>query len=143
MAEDNRTTQSMIGKERVVQAVDNLYPSPQDRANSIWRIIRTDPSLSNMTDWDLLCFCVEYIAMQSQQFLFIEKEAKHLSNLLYTAHYFDRTTDNDKSSHISDDSRSRWRQSGTKFGDTNTGSVSQRKSEILGDLTIEKGNDVG
>lgn len=133
-------------KATIIEAVDNLYPSPQARANTIWAIIQTVPSLRNLSEWDLLCFCVEYIAMQSQQFLFIEEEAKHLVNLLYTAHYFDRTTDNDKSSRSSNISGREFTGAdaiGNKPVNSNQESIGERKSEIIGDLIIEKGSDAG
>src|SRR5678815_1663124 len=84
MARDGEIDQ----RQKLIELVDIKYPSPQDRANAIWGIIRSDKLLANMTDWDLLCFCVEYIAMQSQQFLYFQETAKRLNNLLYTAHYY-------------------------------------------------------
>lgn len=133
-------------KASIIEAVDNLYPSPQNRAYSVWAKIQASPSLRNLSEWDMLCFCVEYIAMQSQQFLFIEDEAKHLVNLLYTAHYFDRTTDDNKSTrgtNIGDRDFIGASAIGNKSGVVDSKPKSEGKSEIIGDLIIEKGSDAG
>jgi len=138
MARDGEIDQ----RQKLIELVDIKYPSPQDRANAIWGIIRSDKLLANMTDWDLLCFCVEYIAMQSQQFLFFQEPAKHLNNLLYTAHYYVHDNDAYKSTSITYPGSS-----GNGIGDkpfnTESREKSEGKSEINSDLIVEKGSNVG
>jgi len=138
MARDGEIDQ----RQKLIELVDIKYPSPQDRANAIWGIIRSDKLLANMTDWDLLCFCVEYIAMQSQQFLFFQEPAKHLNNLLYTAHYYVHDDDTYKSTSITYPGSS-GNGLGNKPFNTEQRKESEGKSEIIGDLIIEKGSNVG
>lgn len=76
-----------------LEAIDKLFPGPNERAHEIWSLIGSHPDLIERTDWDWLCFCVEFIAMQSQQFNYLESIAKSLSRLIYTAHYHDRNSD--------------------------------------------------
>ena len=135
-------------KASIIEAVDNLYPSPQSRAYSVWALIQANPRLRSLSEWDMLCFCVEYIAMISPKFLFIEDEAKQMVNLLYTAHYFDRKTDYDKSTGSTnignrEFSGSSHIDAGNQSVDSGSSQESERKSEVLGDLIIEKGSDVG
>lgn len=80
-----------------IEAIDKLFPGPNERAHEIWSLIGSHPDLIERTDWDWLCFCVEFIAMQSQQFPYLEELAKELNRLLYIAHYNDRYSDAAKS----------------------------------------------
>ena len=83
-------------QQQLMELVDKQFASPSERAHEIWSIISATPALIEKTDWDLLCFCVEYIGMKSQDWKWLEEDAKKLNRLIYTAHYLDRETDADK-----------------------------------------------
>lgn len=69
-----------------IKEIDSIIPSPQQRATKIFNLLRrTDPDLSQ---WDLLCFCAEFLGMQSQTFHWLEEPAKRVAMLIYHAHYF-------------------------------------------------------
>lgn len=86
----------MADFSKFAEQVDSLFPSPNERAHEIWSIISATPQLIEKTDWDLLCFAVEYIAMMSQNWHWLEEDAKKLTNLLYTAHYLSAENYDDK-----------------------------------------------
>ena len=80
-----------------VARLDSETPAPEERARVIWELIRS--RFPDLTDWDLLCFCVNYIAMQSQQWNWLEAPAKELNRLVYIAHYV-LTEEHDLSSRL-------------------------------------------
>lgn len=91
MAESSGSSQ-----QKLMELVDKQFANPSERAHEIWSIIQANPSLIEKTDWDLLCFAVEFIGMMSQTWTWLQEDAKKLNRLLYTAHYLDRETDADK-----------------------------------------------
>lgn len=83
---DNRDSKS----ERILE-VDGQYPSPEDRANVVWEIIRRHAP--DLTTWDIVCFSAQFLGWQSENLPWIGPAAKHLLRLIFTAHYMDRETD--------------------------------------------------
>lgn len=83
-------------QEQLMALVDKQFANPSTRAKEIWSIIQANPSLIEKTDWDILCFAVEFIGMMSQSWTWLEEDAKKLNRLLYTAHYLDRESDANK-----------------------------------------------
>jgi hypothetical protein len=71
--------------EARMKVVDGLMPSPEERAEVVWTLLRSH--FPDLTDWDILCFATQYIAMQSAQWTWLLEPAKELSNLVHTAHY--------------------------------------------------------
>lgn len=59
--------------------------SPSQRAAEVWKIIKAQNP--HITDWDVLCFSVEYLGMISPVYPWIEEAAKNAAKLVYTAHY--------------------------------------------------------
>lgn len=86
----------MADISKQLEEVDKQYPSPTERAHEIWSIISATPALIEKTDWDILCFCVEYVAMQSQNWRWLEDSAKELNRIVYTAHYLSSENHDDK-----------------------------------------------
>jgi hypothetical protein len=65
----------------------------------VWDLIKTN--FPNLTDWDILCFASQYIAMQSLNWMWLQEPAKDLAKLVYTAHYLDKDTNVDTGLHKS------------------------------------------
>lgn len=82
MGEARRQHESLAA---AIRELDSKLPSPEKRASHIFSILRNEHP--ELTDWDLLCFATNYIAFMTQAFPWLEKEAKALNNLVYTAHY--------------------------------------------------------
>ena len=79
-----------------IRDIDSRKPSPQQRAERVWRVISVnDPDL---TTWDVLCFCAEFVALTSQRYQWILPLAKRFVSLIYSAHYYDE----ERSDSISD-----------------------------------------
>lgn len=70
-----------------IRLVDAQTPSPEARALRVWNVLQThDPDL---TTWDILCFCAEFMGMTSQRYQWIIPLSKHFAKLVYSAHYYD------------------------------------------------------
>lgn len=69
-----------------VSKVDAHVKNPAERALKVWNKLYLDDS-DSLTDWDLVCFAVEYLGFMSTVFPFIAPEAKRLNVLVYKAHY--------------------------------------------------------
>jgi hypothetical protein len=67
-----------------IEYVDSLTPSPDDRARIVWNILAKHEELSN---WDIICFCIQYIALQSSTYTWLQEYARRLNSLVYNAHY--------------------------------------------------------
>lgn len=65
--------------------LDASYPSPDERARVVWEILRS--KAPDLTDWDVVCFAANYLGWQSQNFTWLEDDAKKLCRMVYTAHY--------------------------------------------------------
>lgn len=93
--------------ESFMKRIDSLYFSPSERASVVWKLIndeRLRRQKANLkakpehhkeipTDWDLLCFAVEFagaqaIALQNDELLGVCVE---LSRWLYSIHYSNTT----------------------------------------------------
>lgn len=73
--------------KRVMLERDLKDPSPEVRAERIFSYLQeTQP---NLTEWDLICFSVNYLALIMPAFPYIEKPIKEIASLIYTAHYSD------------------------------------------------------
>jgi hypothetical protein len=84
--------------EAELAIIDAEFPSPQERAGKVHAILATTITKNELSDWDILCYCVGMIGWLSEVIPFIEADAKSLNRLLYTAHYYDRESDPLKSS---------------------------------------------
>lgn len=73
-------------KKELIEKIDKLYPSPSERASHVWGILQQHAA--NLSTWDVLCFCAEYMGMMIPAVPFIEKGAKDNARLIYDAHYF-------------------------------------------------------
>lgn len=82
MAENNR-----VLKREIIDEVDKRFPSPSERAVFIWDHLQK--TLPDISTWDVLCFAVESIGMQSTAYPWLKNPAIAINNLLYHAHYFE------------------------------------------------------
>jgi hypothetical protein len=77
-----------------IRDIDAKHPSPQQRAERVWRVISTnDPDL---TTWDVLCFCAEFVALTCERYQWMIPLAKKFVSLVYSAHYYDEHRTDDK-----------------------------------------------
>ena len=121
--EESHSVAERLTKQALIAAIDKEYPSPNDRARKVYANIMPIITEKEFSEWDLLCFAVEWIGWISQSFPFIAVDAKNLNSLLYTAHYYDRESDPAKRS-----------QSATKISEL----VSRRNEETANDrLDVE------
>lgn len=73
--------------QRRIEETDAITPSPSARAERVWRLLQVhDPDL---TTWDVLCFCAEFIALTAQRYQWILPIARRFVGLVYSAHYYD------------------------------------------------------
>jgi hypothetical protein len=80
--------------QRRIEELDKQIPSPQQRAERVWRVISiNDPEL---TTWDVLCFCAEFVALTCERYQWMMPLAKKFISLVYSAHYYDEHRTNDK-----------------------------------------------
>lgn len=68
-----------------MREIDAKYKSPKDRAEHVFRILQKH----KITNWDSLCFAVEFMAYQATDpyMSWLEQPARHAAQLLYTMHY--------------------------------------------------------
>ena len=88
MAESDRAaklSERSAELEKRISLVDERIPSPSQRAEYVWRHLRT--TAPDLTDWDILCFAVEYIAMMTPVYPWLLTSARAVAQLVYTAHY--------------------------------------------------------
>lgn len=72
-------------RRRIVAAIDETTPSPEQRAQFIYAQLQTlDPK---PTVWDMACFASEYIGMLALMEPAFEGISKRLSAMVYEAHY--------------------------------------------------------
>lgn len=80
--------------QRRITELDAHIASPQQRAERVWRVISmNDPDL---TTWDVLCFCAEFVALTCERYQWMMPLAKKFINLVYSAHYYDEHRTDDK-----------------------------------------------
>lgn len=81
---------------KLISEVDREFASPEERAEKVWKAIY--PIVKDFSDWDMLCFCGNWIVLMSARWPFIKFPAVDLNKLIYSAHYQDRESDGDKRS---------------------------------------------
>lgn len=73
--------------DKRIKDIDARLASPSDRATRVWTVLQThDPDL---TTWDVLCFCAEFMGMVAERYHWIIPIAKRFVRLVYSAHYYD------------------------------------------------------
>lgn len=85
MDQGNRGNRSAALTEAHIRDVDQRFVSPGERADYIWQLLRAEHP--ELTDWDVICFAVEYLGMMSRVHLWLEDAAKKAAGLVYAAHY--------------------------------------------------------
>lgn len=71
-------------KSRLIEEKDKVSASPEKRAELVWKILQQSTTI---TDWDVVCFCVNFLGLMSAKWMWLEENAKAISRLVYTAHY--------------------------------------------------------
>ncbi|KKL62052.1 hypothetical protein LCGC14_2189070 [marine sediment metagenome] len=88
MVESNRNNEPRALTKEFIEKVDALTRSPNARASFIWtELARTN---SKITNWDLVCFCVEVLGLMSSEFPWLREAAIASSKLVYKAHYLNQ-----------------------------------------------------
>ena len=72
--------------ERRIAEIDRLIPSPEQRAQEVYNAIKQ--TLPDKTNWDVICFCINYLGLSAQAYDWMESAVRHLSRQIYNAHYF-------------------------------------------------------
>jgi hypothetical protein len=70
--------------EELMKEVDKTTLDPGQRAQKVLLILRQNKELTN---WDILCFAVEYMGLMSLQQPILMKAAQVITKWLYIAHY--------------------------------------------------------
>lgn len=66
-------------------ANDQSETSPSRRAVKVYKVLRANPDLDN---WDVACFCVEYLAgLASSALLFLKPVMLPVVRIMYLVHY--------------------------------------------------------
>lgn len=78
-------------KRKIMEEADKKSPSPEQRATVVLYILKQ--AAPDLTSWDLVCFSAEFLGYISTALPFLEKDAKSLARLVYTAHYLDLSND--------------------------------------------------
>ena len=86
MAQSNRDNESRELTEEFIEKIDRLTGSPSDRARVIWELLMQSDTKS-ITNWDLICFCVETLGFMSSEFPWLKEAAMTASKIVYKAHY--------------------------------------------------------
>jgi len=68
-----------------VELIDKITPSPYTRAQSVYTILRKQ----NLSNWDLVCFCIEFLALQAHTYNWLTSFIKPLARIVYTTHYYE------------------------------------------------------
>lgn len=80
------TKQQLIN---TIEEVDKITESPSSRAVKVLDILQAHGK-DQLTNWDIVCFCAEYLGSQIYAFPWLEEFAKRLVRLVYTQHYIMR-----------------------------------------------------
>ena len=88
MAQGDRDNESREREltEEFIAKIDKLTGSPSDRARSIWELLMQSDT-KKITNWDLICFCVETLGFMSSEFPWLKEAAMAASQIVYKAHY--------------------------------------------------------
>lgn len=68
---------------KVMAKIDAVTESPSKRALRVLTVLRR----SQVSTWDVLCFCGEYLGMMIPAYPWLEEDARRLTRLIYLAHY--------------------------------------------------------
>jgi hypothetical protein len=68
----------------IMPIVDAKYDSPEVRAQKVFDLLREN----GFTNWDGLCFAVEFMGALSPTYPWLTEPAREASRLVYTAHYY-------------------------------------------------------
>lgn len=71
-------------KQQLIDAVDKVKESPDSRALRVYNLIKDNPKVTN---WDVICFCSQFLASQIHSLPWLNAPVKVLSRLIYTQHY--------------------------------------------------------
>ena len=83
MEESNR-------KSQLAELIENDENGPSTRAHKVLQLLRN----STVTDWDMVCFAVEFLAMMHTVYPWLEESAREITRLVYIAHYNEIYSDN-------------------------------------------------
>ena len=86
MDESNRRNESRTLTEEFIEKIDKLTNSPSERAKVIWLALAAGAD-TKITNWDLICFCVETLGFMSTEFPWLKEAAMAASKIVYKAHY--------------------------------------------------------
>lgn len=70
--------------EKQIEKIDKLTPSPSARAKKVLEIL----SHHKFSNWDLICFSVEYFASQALVYTWLKVYIKPVVRVIYNAHYY-------------------------------------------------------
>ena len=74
-----------MDKQTLITNRDKVSPSPEQRATRLWSAVhKLEP---RPTQWDIVCFCVESLAIVSSEIEFLKPIVARLVSIVYTAHY--------------------------------------------------------
>ena len=76
----NRGNERRVLTEEFIEKIDNLTRSPSKRADLIWE--RLSLSTSKVSNWDLVCFCVEVLGLMSTEFPWLREASVAASHLI-------------------------------------------------------------
>ncbi len=87
----------------LVKKIDKEVLDPTQRAEKVWHILldfsekrekeKEREGESPLTDWDIVCFCTEFLAMLSLTKMdYVNSIARELTRLVYTQHYMSLDT---------------------------------------------------
>jgi hypothetical protein len=80
--------------EALIAAVDAAQQSPQQRAEAVYAYLQG----ANFTNWDIVCFCGEYLALMIAALPYLEEPARDINRRIYTAHYLAESMDRERAS---------------------------------------------
>ncbi len=86
MDESNRRNESRTLTEEFIEKIDKLTNSPSERAKVIWLVLAAGTD-TKITNWDLICFCVETLGFMSSEFPWLKEAAMMVNKIVYKAHY--------------------------------------------------------
>lgn len=76
---------NVIDKQKLISERNAISPSPEQRATHLWTAIHKLPE--RPTQWDIVCFCTESLAIVSSEIEFLKPIVARLVSIVYTAHY--------------------------------------------------------
>lgn len=70
--------------EETIRKIDSITPSPAQRAKKVYTLLLTH----KLSNWDLICFAVEYLASQALVYSWLKPYIKPAVKIVYNAHYY-------------------------------------------------------